>query len=107
MTCSIGSRVGAILSATANTVYLLGFGVYDGEHEPPFGPLGISKEEYDLIVADMKASGQLSQDYVWTNPRITLDDGRVVWGCQCWWGPEEIINKRIAGRHVVPAVIHE
>jgi len=21
-----------------------------------------------------------------TNPRIRLDDGSVIWGCQCWWG---------------------
>jgi len=20
------------------------------------------------------------------NPRIRLDDGSVIWGCQCWWG---------------------
>ncbi len=21
-----------------------------------------------------------------TNPRIKLDDGSTIWGCQCWWG---------------------
>lgn len=19
------------------------------------------------------------------NPKITLDDGKVIWGCECWW----------------------
>ena len=23
------------------------------------------------------------------NPRITLDDGTVIWGYQCWWKPIE------------------
>ena len=22
-----------------------------------------------------------------TNPRIRLEDGSVIWGCECWWGP--------------------
>lgn len=21
-------------------------------------------------------------------PKIVLDDGQVVWGAECWWGPE-------------------
>jgi len=24
---------------------------------------------------------------VMTNPRIRLDDGSVIWGAECWWGP--------------------
>lgn len=24
------------------------------------------------------------------NPRIRLDDGSIIWGCQCWWG--EVID---------------
>lgn len=23
------------------------------------------------------------------NPKIRLDDGREVWGCECWWGSAE------------------
>lgn len=101
----VGDRVGAILSSTATTVELLGFGVFDGEHEPPFGPLGTTREEAEAIVAEMKAAGQIPADFVWTNPRITLDDGRVVWGAQCWWGPEDAVRARIAGLEVVPAFL--
>jgi len=30
------------------------------------------------------------------NPKIKLDSGLVVWGCECWWGPEEKIKAQIA-----------
>jgi len=99
----VGARVGAILSGDNTEVHLLGFGVYDGEHEPPFGPFGSSKEEHDALVAEMKADGNLPADYVWKNPRITLDDGRIVWGAQCWWGPEDAVRRRIEGLKVIPA----
>lgn len=105
MKAQVGTRVGAILSATSDTVHFLGYGVYDGEHEPPFGPFGMPKEEHDKIINEMKSSGQLPADYAWKNPRITLDDGRIVWGTQCWWGPEETIRQKIGSRHVVNASI--
>lgn len=102
----VGARVGAILSGDNTEVHLLGFGVYDGEHEPPFGPMGMPKDEFDALVNGMKERGELKDDYAgWTNPRITLDDGRVVWGCQCWWGPEDAIRKRIEGLKIIPASV--
>lgn len=98
----VGDRVGAILSATEEEVRLLGYGVYDGEHEPPFGPMGMPKEEFDEVVAEMRAEGTLPEGVAfYTNPRITLDDGRIVWGQQCWWGSEEGVKARIGGRRVV------
>ena len=82
---NIGDRVGAVLSASEDTVNLLGYGVYDGDHVPdeePFHSLGI------------------------TNPKITLDNGNVVWGYQCWWGPEDRVkNEMIGDRKVVEATI--
>lgn len=71
----IGARVGAVLSATDEEVRLLGWGVYEGDQESPLG---------------------------FPNPRIRLDDGRIVWGYQCWWGPEEKMKtKFIEGRRVI------
>jgi hypothetical protein len=37
------------------------------------------------------------------NPKIELDDGAVVWGCQCWWGPgdENDLETKAAGRRIV------
>lgn len=83
MRAKIGERVGAIRNADGKTVWLYGYGVYDGHHEPPFGPFGGEPIEG------------------WTNPRITLDNGSVVWGCQCWWGPEDAVKNSIGGREVV------
>lgn len=99
----VGSRVGAILSASADEVHLLGYGVYDGDQEAPFGPMGSPLEEYREAVREMYGADHPVPPY--TNPRITLDDGRVVWGCQCWWGPEEQIRAKIGNRKVIPAVI--
>lgn len=73
----VGARVGAIQSADEDTVQLYGYGVYDGEH-PPF--------------EDMPG---------FKNPRITLDNGKQVWGMQCWWGSEEQIRNHIGDRDVI------
>lgn len=29
------------------------------------------------------------------NPKIAMDDGRTLWGCECWWGPvkDELARK--------------
>jgi hypothetical protein len=92
---AVGARVGAILKASETEVHLLGWGVYDGEHEPPFGPFGMSLDELK----------QISPDFHWSNPRITLDDGRVVWGAWCWWGAEDATRKMIGDRTIVPAEV--
>lgn len=34
------------------------------------------------------------------NPKIELDNGDVVWGYQCWWGPEERWPEIAKGRTV-------
>ena len=93
----IGSRVGAILKANSEEVHLLGYGVYDGKFSPP-RLFGMSLEEYRGEVENNKAEFP-------ENPRITLDDGRVVWGSQCWWGPEDKVKKLIGERKIIPAMI--
>lgn len=60
-----GMRVFAVRStdpATA-TVEFFGLGVYTGMHMHP--------------------------DYGMFNPKIELDNGKTVWGIECWWGPED------------------
>jgi hypothetical protein len=74
-----GERVFAVESATESEVRLFGRGVYDGEFNPPFA----------------------SDVPQFTNPRITLDDGRVVWGMECWWGAESRLEAFVAGRNVI------
>ena len=74
-----GIRAGAILRADSEEVHLLGYGVYDGDIKHP--ELGFR------------------------NPRITLDNGSVVWGFECWWGPEGKVKKSIGDRKVIPATV--
>lgn len=67
-----GDRVGAFLYVKEDIVYFLGYGTYVGDEVPP------------------PEVGYLPDR---TNPKIVLDAGDVVWGCECWWGPrDEIAN---------------
>lgn len=71
----VGDRVGAIMKADAAEVHLFGYGVYQGD---------------------------VLNDYMGVpNPKITLDNGGVVWGYQCWWGKEAKIKKIIGHRKVI------
>jgi len=83
----IGERVGAVSSADETTVYLFGYGVYEGEEIPPKEVIMLGRRYIDLCPGN-------------TNPKIKLDDGKVVYGCECWWGSEDAVKKAIAGRKV-------
>lgn len=89
----IGTRVGAILKADEHSVELFGYGVFNGYEVPPFGPFGIDMSDYADIVGK-----EISGNY--KEPKITLDDGSVIWGSQCFWCPEEDMRKMIDGRVV-------
>lgn len=93
----IGARVGAILSADDKNVYLLGYGVYEADEIPS---------------ADAVGMGKMLREAKIPNPKIKLDNGKVVWGCECWWGPEEMIKTQVeaskeSGRVVVETDIDE
>lgn len=76
-----GTRVGAIKKSDEKNVYLFGYGTYDGDYQ-----IAIFDDDPDFKI---------------NNPRITLDDGRTVWGCECWWGPEDKVKEMIGGREVI------
>jgi len=86
-TAEEGERVGAILKATDEKVYLFGYGTYSEEIPPP-DPQG------KRGMVDFVHSANV------TNPKLTMDDGTVVWGCECWWGREEEVKKFIGHRIV-------
>lgn len=71
-----GERVYAILSAdpTLKVLKVLGEGVFEGNEVPGLECGGFG--------ADLRSLGV-------TNPKIRLDSGEVVWGCECWWGKIE------------------
>jgi hypothetical protein len=82
----VGERVGTILSADEKTVKLIGYGVYVGDEVPHDKVAG-----HSLLLREIGA----------TNPKIQLDSGKDVFGCECWWGPEEKVKKMIGEREVV------
>lgn len=81
MARKIGDRVGAMLSANNTQVHLIGYGTYQGDHIPPDDIGG-----FNIGLA---------------NPKLVMDDGTVVWGCECWWGSETAVRSKIGGREVV------
>lgn len=82
MSREIGHRVGAVLSSNATHVRLIGYGTYQGDHVPPDDVGGFNMGL--------------------PNPKLVMDDGTVVWGCECWWGPEEKVRAKFAGLAVIP-----
>lgn len=71
----IGDRIGAVMGQTEEgTIKLFGYGIYAGD-EIPVEAVG------DLA--------QICKEFGLTNPRLELDDGSVVYGCECWWGSEQ------------------
>lgn len=75
-----GNRVGAILGSENKKVEFLGYGTYEGE-EIPVDAIGLF--------------GRLCKDAGRPNPKIRLDNGEIVWGCECWWGGEKAVKKQL------------
>lgn len=75
MARQVGERIGAILGSKDKVVQLLGYGVYEGDHVPPENVGGFNVGL--------------------PNPRLKLDSGKTVWGCECWWGSEASVRKRV------------
>jgi hypothetical protein len=90
----IGERAGAIIRANeTDGMMLAGYGVYAGDFVP-HDAAGWVADMIRVAIAegeDVTGSGLLP-----TNPRIDLDGGEHVWGCECWWGSEEDIRKKEA-----------
>jgi len=71
----VGDRVGALLDCKDGKINFLGYGIYKGRSNvpPEAGGLNFGQE----------------------NPRILLDNGDTVYGCECWWGSEEFVKKQL------------
>lgn len=85
-------RVVAIQSADTDEVRLYGYGSHMGDEVPPPG--------IQFMGIDLNELG-------YPNPKILLDSGKVVWGCECWWGSEEKAKAMLAGRRIVEVDIDE
>jgi len=82
-------RVGAILSVENKMVNFLGYGVYEGDFYPEEAVGMIAEIKQDLV-----KTGEMTKE-TYTNPRIRLDNGSIVYGCECWWGSERIIKEKM------------
>lgn len=87
-----GARVGAIRNADDNHVFLFGYGTYVGD-EIPHEKVG--------------GMGELLREAGIANPKIALDSGKDVFGCECWWASEARCKEMIGNRAVVMIDIDE
>jgi hypothetical protein len=76
----IGDRVGAIKKADKDTVWIYGYGIFQG---------------YKLL------PDNLSLFPGHENPLIKLDNGKEIFGIQCWWASERHIKKDIGDRKII------
>ena len=85
---TVGDRVLVLKSASKDKreAYVYGEGTYVGNLAPPLG----TKTPFGDVDESILAAG-------FKNPCIKLDDGRIVWGCQCWWGHPNSVRKQLAG----------
>jgi len=83
---TIGAEICAILKADERKVHLIGYGKYVGDEIPDehCGGFGGTLREHCI-----------------KNPKLVLEDGTVVWGCECWWGDAEKAHKHIGNREVI------
>ncbi len=91
----VGSRVSALVSTDPDRTraYVLGAGVYVGEEVPPpgIGEYGGMKPHEDQTKF----------------PKIQLDSGAVVYGCECHWGLPEDIQLRLVGLEQVEVTVEQ
>lgn len=79
-------RVTAVICAKGGKALIAGHGDYVGDHVPPPG--------VGLMGIELHALGH-------KNPKIELDNGNVIWGCQCWWGSKERMEEELGDMEIV------
>ena len=78
----IGDRVGAIASIRNGVAEIFGFGTYKGALVP-------NHKDGRGTSADLLKEADVE------NPTIELDNGELIYGCECWWASEEKIQEMI------------
>ena len=88
-----GMRVGAFHSCSDSVLLLLGYGVYEGEETPPM----------DILMPEVGQPALVGLRL----PKLALDDGTVLWGCEVWWETESYVKELEPGRLVVHPKIED
>ena len=96
MPVEIGDRVFAVQGADERTVELYGFGTYKGE-----------QDAFDQLGEGMKEIFEEAGVTTFFNPMIELDNGSIVFGFQCYWGPEQLFELWRSERQVVEVSLPE
>jgi len=96
-----GTRVIAISHSKDKELHIFGEGIYIGhknsqEFEEKNQPVGILAE----LMLEEKGI---------TNPCIQLDNGNIVWGCECWWGPVDsrMMKEQLENSQIIQIDINE
>lgn len=90
-----GDRVVAMSHSEGNKIFLYGKGVYEGDFayedvtstEPVVAGTERFRDHFQRLMA-----GEIQ---AWLNPRIRLDSGQIVWGCECWWQSEAMFDRMV------------
>lgn len=92
---AVGQRVYAVRNEDEGSVYVYGYGEY----------IGLKPSEDDLTMDT--PFGPQTMPKGTPNPQIKLDDGSILWGYECWWGPESDLSKKFGSKTVVTVSIAE
>lgn len=104
----VGERVGCISHSdgTTRTVFIFGFGKYVGRRIPhgAGGSWGKSLVEATNVVLNEAKEKMSEEDFkkveervveLYGNPCLELDNGQLVFGCECWWASEAQVKEQI------------
>ena len=99
-----GMRIGAYQCGTGENV-LVGYGSYQGEDEIAIEGRFTNKVLDIIYKAVLKVIGKKPYRDLWNTPVLRMDEpvegtSRIMFGFQCWWGPEDEI-KRLVEKGVV------
>tara|TARA_Y100000310_G_C20546244_1_gene745710 strand:+ start:184 stop:510 length:327 start_codon:yes stop_codon:yes gene_type:complete len=92
---NIGDRVGAIAGSNEQGVDFFGYGTYLGDRQPTSDVNFMGTRYEDVAVKGFK------------NPAIKLDNGDIVFGCECWWGAERAIKSNLKDRKIRTITVKE
>lgn len=82
-------RIGAIHSVNETTVEFFGYGYYLGDEIPP---------------SNIKFLGIPVLDEI---PKLRLDSGDIIWGCECLWGDVEYIDDELKGKEMILVTVED
>lgn len=88
----IGDRIFALSHTDETKAYVFGEGTYAGEAVP--------LEAIGVFANAMKDMGIKS-------PKIELNNGEVVYGCECWFGDVKLMLKKIGDKEHVQITARE